>query len=109
MRKPKAQPVTITRLGIDALIPFARRDALPQRRTARGRRRETDQGAQPDQLTSCADPEEVGAVNAHYRAAMVHYVLHARPIAEIDQVIAEHPDLAEANVRLDQLYVWEEQ
>jgi hypothetical protein len=28
MRKPKAQPVTITRLGIDALIPFARRDAL---------------------------------------------------------------------------------
>ena len=48
-------------------------------------------------------------MNAHYRAAMVHYVLHARPIAEIDQVIAEHPDLAEANVRLDQLYVWEEQ
>ena len=28
MCKPKAQPVTITRLGIDALIPFARRDAL---------------------------------------------------------------------------------
>ena len=53
--------------------------------------------------------EEVGAVNAHFRAAMVHYVLHARPIAEIDQVIAEHPDLAEANARLDRLYVWEEQ
>ncbi|HEY0620628.1 MAG TPA: hypothetical protein VGD15_23690 [Kribbella sp.] len=28
MCKPKAQPVTITRLGIDALSPFARRDAL---------------------------------------------------------------------------------
>jgi hypothetical protein len=27
-RKPKAQPVTIIRLGIDALTPFARRDAL---------------------------------------------------------------------------------
>jgi hypothetical protein len=40
---------------------------------------------------------------------MVHYVLHARPIAEIDHVIAEHPDLAEANTRLDRLYVWEEQ
>lgn len=48
-------------------------------------------------------------MNAHFRAAMVHYVLHARPIAEIDQVIAEHPDLAEANARLDRLYVWEEQ
>jgi hypothetical protein len=24
-------------------------------------------------------------------------------------VIAEHPDLAEANARLDQLYVWDEQ
>jgi hypothetical protein len=44
-------------------------------------------------------------VNAHYWAAMVHYVLHAQPIAEIDQVIAEHPDLDEANARL---YVWEE-
>jgi hypothetical protein len=37
------------------------------------------------------------------------YVLHARPIAKIDQVIAEHPDLAEANTRLGRLYVWEEQ
>jgi hypothetical protein len=47
-------------------------------------------------------------VNADYWAAMVHYVLHARPNAELDQVIAEHPGQAEANARLDRLYVWEE-